>query len=116
PMYFKPKELVLKAGTPYVIELVNVGKVLHEYTADRFFPTVAFRKASQAAGAAPDTDQGGDLQNCLQAQGPPEVRDGREDQGHRVAGGPGSGSDGLSKVVLVQTERALSRCEFSQRA
>jgi len=50
PMYFKPKELVLKAGTPYVIELVNVGKVLHEYTADRFFPTVAFRKASDAEG------------------------------------------------------------------
>ena len=50
PMYFKPKELVLKAGTPYVIELVNVGKVLHEYTADEFFPTVAFRKASDAAG------------------------------------------------------------------
>jgi uncharacterized cupredoxin-like copper-binding protein len=50
PMYFKPKELVLKAGTPYVIELVNVGKVLHEYTADEFFPTVAFRKAQDAAG------------------------------------------------------------------
>ena len=50
PMYFKPKELVLKVGTPYVIELVNVGKVLHEYTADQFFPTVAFRKARDAAG------------------------------------------------------------------
>ena len=49
-MYFKPKQLVLKVGTPYVIELVNAGKVLHEYTADDFFPTVAFRKAKDAAG------------------------------------------------------------------
>ena len=49
-MYFKPKQLVLKVGTPYVVELVNVGKVLHEYTADDFFPTVAFRKAHDAAG------------------------------------------------------------------
>ena len=49
-MYFKPKQLVLKMGTPYVIELVNVGKILHEYTADEFFPTVAFRKAQDAAG------------------------------------------------------------------
>jgi len=49
-MYFKPKQLVLKVGTPYVIELVNVGKVLHEYTADEFFPTVAFWKAQDTAG------------------------------------------------------------------
>lgn len=49
-MYFKPKDLRLKVGTPYVIELVNVGKILHEYTADGFFPTVAFRKAEDAAG------------------------------------------------------------------
>jgi uncharacterized cupredoxin-like copper-binding protein len=49
-MYFKPNELVLKAGTPYVIELVNVGKVKHEYTAAEFFPTVAFRKAEDAEG------------------------------------------------------------------
>ena len=49
-MYFKPKELVLRTGIPYVIELVNSGKVLHEYTADKFFPTVAFRKAQDVAG------------------------------------------------------------------
>ena len=49
-MFFKPKQLVLKKGMPYVIELVNVGKTLHEYTADEFFPTVAFRKAQDAAG------------------------------------------------------------------
>jgi len=49
-MYFKPKQLVLKVGKPYVIELVNVGSALHEYTADEFFPTVAFRKAKDASG------------------------------------------------------------------
>jgi len=49
-MYFKPKQLVLKVGTPYVVELVNAGKILHEYTADEFFPTVAFLKAQDAAG------------------------------------------------------------------
>jgi uncharacterized cupredoxin-like copper-binding protein len=35
---------------PYVIQLVNSGSILHEYTADEFFPTVAFRKAQDAAG------------------------------------------------------------------
>lgn len=49
-MYFKPKQLVLKVGEPYVIQLVNVGTILHEYTADKFFPTVAFRKAQDASG------------------------------------------------------------------
>ena len=49
-MFFEPKDLVLKVGTPYVIELVNVGKIKHEWAADKFFPTVAFRKAEDAAG------------------------------------------------------------------
>jgi uncharacterized cupredoxin-like copper-binding protein len=49
-MYFKPKHLALKVGTPYVIRLVNKGSMLHEYTADDFFPTVAFKKAQDAAG------------------------------------------------------------------
>jgi len=49
-MFFKPKNIVLKVGMPYVIELVNVGKVKHEYTADEFFPTMAFRKAEDASG------------------------------------------------------------------
>ena len=35
---------------PAVIELVNNGKVKHEYTADKFFPTMAFRKAEDASG------------------------------------------------------------------
>jgi len=49
-MFFKPKNIVLKAGTPYVLELVNSGKIKHEYTADKFFPTMAFRKAEDASG------------------------------------------------------------------
>lgn len=49
-MFFKPKSIVLKVGMPYVLELVNTGKVKHEYTADKFFPTMAFRKAEDASG------------------------------------------------------------------
>ncbi|MBK5306519.1 MAG: hypothetical protein JJD92_07510 [Frankiaceae bacterium] len=49
-MFFEPKNLTMKAGTPYVLELVNVGKVKHEYTAAEFFPTAAFRKAEDAIG------------------------------------------------------------------
>ncbi len=49
-MFFEPKNLALKVGTPYVIELVNVGKLKHEYTAAEFFPTVAFRKVEDAEG------------------------------------------------------------------
>lgn len=49
-MFFEPKNLSLKAGTPYVLELVNVGKVKHEYAAEEFFPTAAFRKAEDAIG------------------------------------------------------------------
>jgi len=49
-MFFKPNNIVLKAGMPYVIELVNTGKIKHEYTADKFFPTIAFRKAEDSLG------------------------------------------------------------------
>jgi uncharacterized cupredoxin-like copper-binding protein len=49
-MFFEPKNLTLKVGTPYVLELVNVGKIKHEYTAEEFFPTAAFRKAEDAVG------------------------------------------------------------------
>src|SRR5665647_2951220 len=49
-MFFKPKDVTLEAGKPYVIELANTGKVKHEYTADKFFPTVAFRKAEDSLG------------------------------------------------------------------
>ena len=49
-MFFKPKKPVLKVGTPYVLELVNVGKIQHEYVASEFLSTVAFRKAEDAEG------------------------------------------------------------------
>jgi len=49
-MFFKPKNLILKAGTPYQIELVNTGTIKHEYTSEEFFPTMAFRKAEDAFG------------------------------------------------------------------
>lgn len=43
-MYFKPKNLALEAGQPYVVKLVNKGKVKHEFTADKFFRSAAIRK------------------------------------------------------------------------
>lgn len=49
-MFFKPNNIVLKVGTPYVLELVNSGEIKHEFTADEFFPTIAFRKAEDAFG------------------------------------------------------------------
>lgn len=49
-MFFKPKELVLKKDSPYVLRLVNSGTILHEFTADGFFPTVAFVKAKDTDG------------------------------------------------------------------
>lgn len=49
-MFFKPKNIDLKLNTPAVIELVNSGKIKHEYTSETFFPTMAFRKAEDAFG------------------------------------------------------------------
>ena len=45
---FSPSDLSLEAGQPYIIELVNVGTVKHEFTAGAFFRTVATRKAETA--------------------------------------------------------------------
>jgi len=47
---FTPSEITLTAGQPYVITVVNVGDVKHEFTAEDFFGTVAFRKAEDASG------------------------------------------------------------------
>ena len=47
---YTPNSLDLKVGTPYVLELVNIGKLRHEFTAAKFFPTVVFRKGEGAAG------------------------------------------------------------------
>lgn len=49
-MFFAPKDLKLKVNQPYVIQLVNTGTIMHEYTSDEFFPTVAFIKAKDASG------------------------------------------------------------------
>ena len=44
-MSFTPKDIVLEAGRPYVLEIVNVGTEKHEFTAEAFMRTVATRKA-----------------------------------------------------------------------
>ena len=49
-MYFSPKDFSLVAGKPYIVTVVNKGAVKHEFTAEEFFPTVAFRKAEDASG------------------------------------------------------------------
>jgi uncharacterized cupredoxin-like copper-binding protein len=47
-MSFTPSELTFEAGKPYKVELVNVGAVKHEFTAESFFASVAWRKAESA--------------------------------------------------------------------
>jgi uncharacterized cupredoxin-like copper-binding protein len=49
-MSFTPRDTVLKVGQPYVIEVVNKGTEKHEFTAEEFFKTIAFRKAEDASG------------------------------------------------------------------
>jgi uncharacterized cupredoxin-like copper-binding protein len=49
-MFFNPKNPVLKVGTPYVLEFVNIGKVKHEFTSAKFFPTMALRKVQDVEG------------------------------------------------------------------
>jgi uncharacterized cupredoxin-like copper-binding protein len=49
-MSFTPKDTVLTVGQPYVIEVVNKGTEKHEFTAEDFFKTIAFRKAEDASG------------------------------------------------------------------
>ncbi len=44
-MSFTPKDIVLEAGLPYVLEIVNVGTEKHEFAAEDFMRTVATRKA-----------------------------------------------------------------------
>lgn len=45
---FTPKDITLEAGTPYILEITNVGTVKHEFTAGDFFRSVATRKAETA--------------------------------------------------------------------
>ena len=46
--YFKSDNLTFKTGKPYKVELVNVGDQKHEFTAGRFFASVAWRKAESS--------------------------------------------------------------------
>ena len=46
---FTPKDITLEAGQPYVLKVVNKGTVKHEFTAEDFFGSVAFRKAEDAS-------------------------------------------------------------------
>jgi uncharacterized cupredoxin-like copper-binding protein len=45
---FTPNDLTFEAGKPYVLQLVTIGNVKHEFTAHEFFPSVAWRKAESA--------------------------------------------------------------------
>lgn len=49
-MYFEPKDVALKVGQPYKIELVNAGEKKHEVVAADFFGTIAFRKVEDSVG------------------------------------------------------------------
>ena len=49
-MSFTPKDATLTVGQPYVITVVNKGTEKHEFTAEDFFKTIAFRKAEDASG------------------------------------------------------------------
>jgi uncharacterized cupredoxin-like copper-binding protein len=46
--YFEPDNITFEAGKPYKVELVNVGDIKHEFTAENFFASVAWRKAESA--------------------------------------------------------------------
>jgi uncharacterized cupredoxin-like copper-binding protein len=49
-MSFTPKDTILTVGQPYVITVINKGTEKHEFTAEDFFKSVAFRKAEDASG------------------------------------------------------------------
>ena len=49
-MSFTPKEITLTSGKPYELKVLNVGDVKHEFTVEKFFGLVAFRKAEDASG------------------------------------------------------------------
>ena len=49
-MSFTPKDTILKVGQPYILAVANKGTEKHEFTAEAFFRTIAFRKAEDASG------------------------------------------------------------------
>jgi uncharacterized cupredoxin-like copper-binding protein len=48
--FFKPSEITLQIDRPYKLEIKNGGAEKHEFTADAFYRSVAFRKAQDASG------------------------------------------------------------------
>ena len=48
--YFAPEVITLQVDQPYKLELKNAGELKHEFTADAFYRSVAFRKAQDTAG------------------------------------------------------------------
>ena len=52
-MFFEPEDVQLEAGKPYVIELVNIGEVKHEFAASKFFRSVATRKVENSEYPVP---------------------------------------------------------------
>jgi uncharacterized cupredoxin-like copper-binding protein len=48
--FFAPNLITLQVDQPYKLELKVTGELKHEFTADAFYGTVAFRKAQDASG------------------------------------------------------------------
>ncbi|MEE9501918.1 MAG: cupredoxin domain-containing protein, partial [Candidatus Aminicenantaceae bacterium] len=47
---FTPHDLTFVAGTPYKLEIVNVGDSKHYFTAEKFYRSIALRKAQTSEG------------------------------------------------------------------
>jgi uncharacterized cupredoxin-like copper-binding protein len=48
--FFAPNVITLHVDQPYTLELKNAGAEKHEFTADAFYRSIAFRKAQDASG------------------------------------------------------------------
>ena len=48
--FFEPNVITLQVDQPYKLELKTTGELKHEFTADAFYRSVAFRKAQDASG------------------------------------------------------------------
>jgi uncharacterized cupredoxin-like copper-binding protein len=47
---FTPQDLTFEAGIPYKLEIVNVGDSKHYFTAEKFYRSIALRKAQTSEG------------------------------------------------------------------
>ncbi len=47
---YEPHDLTFVAGTPYKLEIVNIGESKHYFTAEKFFRSIALRKAQTSEG------------------------------------------------------------------